>query len=106
MSWERDRDKGFEADYARREEFAFKAAAHRNRLLAQWAADKMQLRHHDADSYVTTLVTGDVKHLRGRAIIAKVVEDLKAAGVAITEKEVAAEFDRLEAQAQAEIKKT
>ena len=106
MAWERDRDKGFEADFARREELAFKAAAHRNRLLAQWAAGKMGLRHHDADSYVKTLVTGDVKHLRGRAIIAKVVEDLKAANVAITEKEVAAEFDRLEATAKAEQSKS
>ena len=105
MSWERDRDKGFEKQFAEREERAFKAAAHRNRLLAQWAAEKMQLRHREAESYVQTLVTGDVAHLRGRAIIKKLLDDLTAAGVAVTEKEITAEFDRRDAEAASEVKR-
>jgi hypothetical protein len=105
MSWQRDRDKGFEEQFAHREEQAFKAAAHRNRMLAQWAAEKMQLRHREAESYVKTLVTGDVAHLRGRAIIKKLLDDLKAAGVDVTEREVAAEFDRRDAEAAADAKK-
>lgn len=43
MSWERDRERGFEEEYAHKEERAFKAAAHRNRLLAEWAAQKLGL---------------------------------------------------------------
>jgi hypothetical protein len=105
MSWQRDRDKGFEEQFAHSEERAFKAAAHRNRMLAQWAAERMQLRHREAESYVKTLVTGDVAHLRGRAIIAKLLEDLKAAGVDVSEREVTAEFDRRDAEATAEAKK-
>jgi hypothetical protein len=104
MSWERDRDKGFENEFAHREEVAFKAAAHRNRLLGVWAAQKMQLRHKDAESYVDTLVTGDVAHLRGRSIVQKLLSDFKAAGVAVSEHEVNAEFDRLDAESRKEMK--
>jgi hypothetical protein len=104
MNWERDRDKGFESQFAHREEVAFKAAAHRNRLLAQWAAERMGLRSKAADDYVTSVVTGDVAHLRGRAIVQKIAADLAAAKVAVSEAEVAAAFDRFDAQSAAEHK--
>jgi hypothetical protein len=106
MTWEKDREKGYEAQFAHDEERAFKAAARRNHLLAHWAADKMQLRHKAADSYVEALVTGDVAHLRGRAIIKKIVADLAAAKVAVSEAAVGAAFDRFDAQAAADHKNT
>jgi hypothetical protein len=106
MSWERDRDRGFEEQYARREEQHFKASAHRNRLLGEWAAQKMGLKDGDAERYAQSLVTGDVAHLRGRNVIAKLVEDLNAAGVAITEAEVRAQFERLDGEAKAETRKS
>jgi hypothetical protein len=102
MSWERSREQGYETQFARREEASFKAAAHRNRLLAEWAAQLMGLRHHAAEAYVTTLVTGDVGHLRDRSIVQTIVRDLHAAGVAMSEGQVGAMFDRLDAQARAE----
>lgn len=98
MSWERDREKGFEGQFAHHEEVAFKAAAHRNRLLAAWAADKLQLRDQATDSYVQALVTGDVAHLRGRGVVKKIVEDLAAAKLAIGEKEVNEAFDKFDAE--------
>jgi hypothetical protein len=101
MDWKHDRDVGFEEQFAHREERAFRAAAHRNGLLAQWAAQKMRLGHREAESYVRALITGDVAHLRGRGIIDRVVRDLRAAGVTISEREVRAQFDRLDTEAQA-----
>jgi hypothetical protein len=98
MSWQSDREKGFEEQYAHHQEVAFKAAAHRNRLLALWAADKLQLRDKDAESYAQALVTSDVAHLRGRGIIKKIVEDFAAAKLSIREKEVAAAFDKFDAE--------
>ena len=99
MSWQRDRDVGFEEQYAHRQEVEFKAAAHRNRLLGQWAARKMGLDGPKADEYVATLVTGDVAHLRGHGAIDKVIQDLKAAGVSVPDLEVRAEFERLDHEA-------
>ena len=105
MSWGREREQGYETQFAHAEEQAFKAAAHRNRLLARWAAERMQLRHRETESYVATLVTGDVAHLRGRAIIKTLIEDLKAAGVAISEREVTGAFERFDAAANDEARK-
>ena len=67
-------------------------------LLARWAAEKMQLRHKEAESYVETLVTGDVGHLRGRAIVQKILADLAAAKVPVTEAQVNAARDQIEDQ--------
>jgi len=104
MSWQRDREKGFEEQFVHHEEVAFKAAAHRNRLLAMWAADKLQLRDKAAESYVQALVTGDVAHLRGRGIVKKIVEDFAAAKLAVGEKDVNAAFDKFDAESTAQHK--
>jgi len=104
MDWKRERDLGFEQRFAHNEEREFKAAAHRNARFAQWAARKMQLEQNAAEGYVQALVTGDVAHLRGRGIIKRVVADLRTAGVAISEREVRAEFERLDSEANAEFR--
>jgi hypothetical protein len=104
MSWERDRERGYEEQYARRQEQEFKAAAHRNRRLGQWAAHKLGLKDAAAERYVEALITGDIAHLRGPGVIAKLVDDLKDAGLAITEAMVRAEFERLDAETKAEFR--
>ncbi len=103
MDWVHDRELGYEMQHARHEEAAFRAAAHRNRLLAEWAARLLGLRHRETTRYVETLVTGDVAHARGGAIIDQVVRDLHNAGVPTPRAEVAAKFEQLEAQARADI---
>ena len=105
MDWKHEREAGFEQQFAHREEEAFRAAAHRNSQLAHWAARKMGLRHRDTERYVQALVTGDVAHLRGRGIIERIFEDLRAAGVAISERDVQVEFDRLDAEARTTLKR-
>jgi hypothetical protein len=99
MDWKHDREMGFEEQFARREARAFRAAAHRNGLLAQWAARKMQLDPRESESYVQKMITGDVAHLRGRGVVDRVFQDLSAAGVTISEREVSTEFDRLDNEA-------
>lgn len=103
MSWDRDRERGYEAQYAHGEETTFKTAARRNRLLARWAARLMGLRHRDAQAYVLQAVTGDVGHACGHAIIDTVTHDLHDAGVPTPRAEVAAMFVQLEARAHAEV---
>lgn len=103
MSWDRDRQRGYEAQHAHDEEGAFKAAARRNRLLAQWAARLMGLRHRDTQAYVMQAVTGDVGHACGHAIIDTVMHDLHDAGIPTPRAEVAAMFVQLEARAHAEL---
>ena len=43
-----DREQAFEAKFARDEEVAFRVSARRNRLLGQWAEEKMKLTAEEA----------------------------------------------------------
>jgi len=104
--WKRGRDAGFEHQFVSCEERDFKAAAHRAAELARWAADKMGLTGAAAERYVGALVTGDITHLRGRGIIARLTQDLIAAGVPISPRDVAAAFDRLDAASRAKFRDT
>ena len=61
----KDRENAFETKFARDEEMQFRITARRNRLLGQWAAEKMGLTSEETDAY------------------AKEVGDLTSAGVDI-----------------------
>src|SRR4051812_22920841 len=46
-----DRERAFEAKFARDEDIAFRVTARRNRLVGQWAAAKMGLTPEETDAY-------------------------------------------------------
>ncbi|WP_188055792.1 MULTISPECIES: DUF1476 domain-containing protein [unclassified Sphingosinithalassobacter] len=80
-----DREKAFEAKYARDEEMAFRVIARRNRLLGQWAASKMGLTPEETDAYAKAVVQADFEEIGDEDVIRKLVGDLTAAGVDIDE---------------------
>jgi hypothetical protein len=53
------REEGFEKKYAHDEELRFKAMARRNKMLGQWAADKLGILGADADAYAKAVVIAD-----------------------------------------------
>lgn len=78
-----DRERGFEAKYARDEDVAFRIAARRNRLLGQWAAAKMKLTPEETDAYAKAVVQADFEEAGDEDVIRKLLGDLLAAGVEI-----------------------
>jgi hypothetical protein len=54
-----DREKAFEAKYARDEDMAFRVTARRNRLLGQWAAAKMGLTPEETDAYAKAVIQAE-----------------------------------------------
>ena len=80
-----DRRQGFEAKLARDEDMAFRIAARRNRLLGQWAAERMQLTPEETDSYSKAVVQADFEEAGDEDVIRKLVGDMTAAGVDIDE---------------------
>lgn len=80
-----DRDRAFEAKFARDEEIAFRITARRNRLLGQWAAGLMSLTKEEADAYATAVVQADFEEAGDEDVIRKLASDLTAAGVTIDE---------------------
>ena len=78
-----DRERAFEAKFARDEEMQFRVLARRNRLLGEWAADKMGLSDAEKDAYAKDVVRADFEEAGDEDVIRKLLGDLTSAGVEI-----------------------
>ncbi len=78
-----DRERAFEAKFARDEEMAFRVTARRNRLLGQWAAAKMALTPEETDAYAKAVVQADFEESGDEDVIRKLLGDLTAAGIEV-----------------------
>lgn len=83
-----DRERAFEAKFARDEEIQFRIAARRNRLLGEWAARQMGLTNEEAESYAKDVIRSDFEEAGEHDVIRKVLGDLTAAGVDTDEEKV------------------
>ena len=83
-----DREKAFENRFARDAELQFKVTARRNRLLGNWAAEKLGLNTAEADAYSREVVAADFEEAGDDDVFRKVYGDLTAKGIEVTEHEV------------------
>jgi hypothetical protein len=81
MSTFDDRERSFEAKFARDEEMAFRITARRNRLLGTWAAGLMGLTAEEGDAYCKAVVQADFEEAGDEDVIRKLLGDLVSAGV-------------------------
>jgi hypothetical protein len=72
MSTFDEREKGFEAKYKHDQETRFKVTARRNKLLGLWAAEQLGLSGTEAEAYA-------------RNVLHKIMTDLSAKGVPVSE---------------------
>ena len=105
MSTFDDRERGFERKFALDNEQEFKAGVRRNRALGRWAAERMGLEGKHVDEYAQAVVKSDFELPGDEDVLRKVFEDLKGAGVTVTEAEVSRKMAELLAQARDEVKK-
>ena len=98
------REEGFEKKFALDEEQKFKAIARRNRLLGLWAAEKLGLSGDAANDYAKTIVAAEFGEGRDDDVVRKVMRDLAAKGVDLSEAELRPKMDELMAQAIAQVK--
>jgi hypothetical protein len=94
-----DRKKGFENKFAHDEALRFKATARRNKLLGQWAAEKMGLSGADAESYAKDVVAADFEEAGDDDVVRKVLADFKDKNVDQSEHQVRRTMDELMATA-------
>ncbi len=83
-----DRERAEEAHFALEEEMHFRVAARRNRLLGQWAAQKMGLSAAETDAYAKAVVQADFEEAGDEDVVRKLIGDLTSAGVETDEAEV------------------
>jgi hypothetical protein len=99
-----EREKGFEAEFKRTQELAFRIAARRNRLFGLWAAARLGfLAGEEAEAYAKTVVAADFAAPGDADVIEKVRTDLAARGVAAPEAELRAELARAGAEARRQL---
>lgn len=82
----KDREKGFENKFAHDAELKFKAEARRNRLLGEWAAEKMG--HEDPAAYAREVVQADFEEAGDEDVFRKVRGDFDAKGVSVSDEEL------------------
>ncbi len=98
------REEGFEKKFAIDEEQKFKAEARRNRLLGLWAAAKLGLTGDAASAYAKTIVAAEFGEGGDADVVRKVMGDLAAKGVSVTEAQIGTQMTELMAQAIAQVK--
>lgn len=84
----KDRERAEEAKFAHDEEMQFRVQARRNRLLGQWAAEKMGLSTVETEAYAKSVVQADFEEVGDEDVIRKLLGDLTSAGVETSEGEL------------------
>jgi hypothetical protein len=95
------REEGFEKKFAVDEELRFKADARRNRLLGMWVAGKLGISGDEATAYAKQVVASEFE---ASGVMSKIMGDLKAKGVAVSEGDVQAKSIELMAEAVEQVK--
>ena len=67
---------------------AFRVSARRNRLLAHWAAEQMELTPEEASAYSKAVIQSDFEGAGDEDVIRKVLGDLVAAGCDVDQTDV------------------
>ena len=83
-----DRERAEEAKFAHDEEMHFRVHARRNRLLGQWAADRMGLSAVEAEGYAKSVVQADFEESGDEDVVRKLLGDLTSAGTDVSEADV------------------
>ena len=98
-----DRERGEEAKFAHDEDMAFRIAARRNRLLGQWAAEKMGLTAEETDAYAKEVVQAEFEEAGDEDVIRKVLGDLTSAGCDVDEAGVRAALEENSVEARRQL---
>lgn len=88
-----DRERAEEAKFAHDEEMQFRIQARRNRLVGQWAAERMGLSPAETEAYAKGVVQADFEEAGDEDVIRKLLGDLISAGVEADEAEVRAALE-------------
>ena len=88
-----ERERAFEAMFARDQEMQFRVHARRDRLLGLWAAERMGLTDVEAETYARDLIRSDFETITDDDIVRKLMGDLTSAGVEIEEPEIRARIE-------------
>ena len=98
------REEAFEKKYALDEEQKFKVEVRRNKLLGLWAAEKLGKSGDAAAAYAKEVIAAEFEGAGDADVVRKVMGDLSAKGISVSEQEIRARMSELMAVAVAQVK--
>ena len=99
----KDRERAEEAKFALDGETEFRIAARRNRLLGEWAAGLMRLTPEETDAYRKAVVQADFEETGDEDVIRKLLGDLTAARVEMSEADIRAKLEEMALEARRQL---
>lgn len=101
-----DRERAFEQMFVHDEEARFRALARRNKLLGQWAAEKLGLRGEKSDSYVNEVGKSVVAAVVDESLVERIRRDFEANGIDQSDDQIREKMAELMATAIAQVRST
>jgi hypothetical protein len=98
-----DREKSFEKKFVMDAELKFKAEARRNKLLGQWAAEKLGLTGAAVEDYVKAVRKADLAQKGDEDVFKKVMQDFADKGLKVPAAELRKAMDDFLAHAAQQI---
>ncbi len=95
MAYDRTRGKLHEKDHSHRHERDFRVAARRNKLLGLWAAELMNIRGPEADTYAKQVVSSDLEEPGDEDVVRKILADFERHGVTMTRETLRKKMDEM-----------
>ena len=84
----KDRERAEEAKFALDADTQFRVQARRNKLLGQWASERMGLSAIETEAYAKAVVQADFEEAGDEDVIRKLLGDLVSAGIDVSEADV------------------
>jgi hypothetical protein len=83
-----ERERAYEARFARDEELRFRAATRRDRMIGLWAAGHLGMIGDEAETYARAVVRADLAERGDEEVFRKIRADFDAAGVPIGDDDI------------------
>ena len=91
------RERALEEKYFLDSEMTFKATSRRDRLLAQWVSEMIDIA--DIETYVAEIIDARFTGAGDEGVVAKILADVRSGGKVLHEKELRGHIDKLMASA-------
>lgn len=98
-----EREKAYEKKFALDQDLRFKAESRRNKMLAEWAAEKLGITGPALDEYVKAVRKADLAEKGDDDVLRKVKQDFTDKGIAVDDAEIRAKLGEFLAKAVAEV---
>jgi hypothetical protein len=98
-----DREQAFEKKFALDQDLKFRAEARRNKLIAEWAAQKLGVSGPALQDYIRAVLKADLEEKGDHDVFRKLRKDFDAAGVKVPDADIRNMMGELLAKAVSDI---